>query len=830
MTRVQEDTRAVWIPFWVDQARQDLRFAFRTFRRAPLAALTIIATVALGLGLITVVFTVYNMFFLRVDAVRNPGELFKVERATGPGEREAGPDGNIGPPFTRPDYEAMRRDTTVFTDIVAMIRPVRTRIDGRLVNSQLVTGNFFQSMGVQAALGRTLTPEDDDPSDPRPVIVLSHRGWNQLFAGDPAVIGRSLPVNGMPYEVVGVMPDSFRGLAMGPPAYWAPLALARQFRHGNDEIAVDVVGRLKPGISPEAAIAALNVWTSAQTNLQAGAARQMSVRLIPSQGTVSADVTEALLVFSPLFFAFGLILMIGCANVANLQLARGMSRQREIGIRVALGASRGRVIRQLLTESLLLALAAAACGFAVSRLFMNGVVYAATTTMPPEIAENVTVGVPASDWRVLVFLVAGAVVSTVLFGLAPALQTTRLEVVRTIRGEVLRDARPGRARQALIALQVGASALLVICAAIFLRGALAAATVDPGVRTRDTLRVSITDEPRRAALLQAVMTHPLVVTAAASTPEMRTVATPAFSGADGREQASRIPVDQRAVSSGYFDLLDIDLVSGRSFAEAERSAEAGVTVVSESVAHRLWPNRTAVGQVVNLELAQSDSPGDLSPPRAFTVVGVVRDVTSNLRLIDAFGFRGVYLPTSPEHSGTFLMVRVRGDPEQARQALVESLTTVHPGLGDINTLRAIAGVPVYILRIAFWVAVVLGGLAIALTASGLFSVLSYLVEQRAKEIGVRMALGATMKNVAALVLSQSLRPVGIGLVAGGGLAAALAMALTSAISEIGSIVHVFDPVAYVASVLCIVTACALAALIPALRAARIDPIASLRQD
>ncbi len=208
--------------------------------------------------------------------------------------------------------------------------------------------------------------------------------------------------------------------------------------------------------------------------------------------------------FAPLFFAFGLILMIGCANVANLLLARGVSRQREIGIRLSLGASRRRIIRQLLTESLLLALAAAACGLVVSRLFLEGALYAVMTTIPPEFAQLVSLlnlAAPAADWRVLVFLVAGAIVSTVFFGLAPALQATRLDLVPTMRGEVTRDARPRRARHALIAVQVGASALLLICAGIFLRGAVAAATKDPGIRTSDTLRVNIDDgiTARRAA-------------------------------------------------------------------------------------------------------------------------------------------------------------------------------------------------------------------------------------------------------------------------------------------------------------------------------------------
>jgi hypothetical protein len=217
-----------------------------------------------------------------------------------------------------------------------MLRALRTRIDGRPVIAVLVTGNFFPVLGVHAALGRSLTPDDDERAAGRPVIVLSHRGWNTLFAGDPLVIGRSVRINGLPYEIVGVMPDGFRGLGIGPPDYWAPLALAGRFRDdyaGSEaKIPIDVVGRLKPGMSPESATAALTVWASRRTDLETIPGQPASIRLRPRQGTSPDDAGEALLVFSPIFFAFGLVLMIGCANVANLQLARGVSRQREIGI------------------------------------------------------------------------------------------------------------------------------------------------------------------------------------------------------------------------------------------------------------------------------------------------------------------------------------------------------------------------------------------------------------------------------------------------------------------------------------------------------------------
>ena len=249
---------------FVDDLTRDIPYAFRTFRRAPLAALTIVATVALGLGLVAVVFTVYNILFLRADAVRGPDELFAVTLA-----QRIGPDNEPAVVLTRADYDAMRRETSVFTDAFAMVGVTLTRIEGRLATSNLVTGNFFQVLGVQAALGRPLLPEDDERFAGRPVVVLSHAGWRKLFGGDREVIGRRVAIGGAPHEIVGVMPDGFRGLAVTPPDFWAPLALAGQFRgtsEGNEGI--EVVGRLKPGLSPEAATPALAAWASGRTDLK----------------------------------------------------------------------------------------------------------------------------------------------------------------------------------------------------------------------------------------------------------------------------------------------------------------------------------------------------------------------------------------------------------------------------------------------------------------------------------------------------------------------------------------------------------------------------------
>jgi hypothetical protein len=282
----------------VDALGRDVVYAFRMFRRAPLAALTIASTVAVGLGLAAVVFTFYNLFYLRVDAVRNPGELFIVERSTGP------VDDDDALPFTLADYDAMRRETSVFTDIVAMLRPVRARVDGRAVTASLVTGDFFHMLGVQAASGRTLIPGSAERFVPRPAIVLSYLGWRKLFAGDPMVIGRGVILNGISYEIVGVMPDGFRGLGMFPPDLWAPLELAGQFRSDyagkEDQIAIEIVGRLKPGISAAAATAGLMPWASSRIDprmvlgQQPLLAQPSSISLQPSTGVLAVDTATEL--------------------------------------------------------------------------------------------------------------------------------------------------------------------------------------------------------------------------------------------------------------------------------------------------------------------------------------------------------------------------------------------------------------------------------------------------------------------------------------------------------------------------------------------------------
>ena len=816
----------------VDNTVRDVQYALRTFARAPLAACTIVVTVAIGLGVVAVLFTVLNTLIFRVDQVPDVGEMYTVERTQTAG---GGPS-----PLTRPMLDAMRTDTQVFTDAYATVPDVDLHVDGRRMAVTLVTGNFFRVVRVDPVMGRALVPSDDARSGGNPVLVLSHKGWDRHFDRDPNVLGRTVLVNGAPFEIIGVTAAGFRGLEVSGPDAWAPLSQRGQFRpadRGREEGAgVEIVGRLRPGVSKDEARAQLAAWDSNQSP-DAIDRRTTNLDLVPRRGT-DPQPLETIAVFAPLFVAFGLILLIGCANVANLLLARGVARQREIGIRLSLGASRRRIVRQLMTESVLLALAAAAGGYLISRLTLEGAVYLALRTVPLDIGD-VNLSVPGADWRVAVFLLIGAVAATGFFALMPALHATAIDPVRTLRGELVKDARPGRARNALIGLQVFASALLLICAAIFLRSTIASARFDPGLRTADTVLIDIDSEPKRPAMIRAVTGDSTITAYAAVRPQLLSPLRLAFADSG----AGKMPVTYKAVSGSYFDVLGVAILRGRAFTDWERDHHP-VAIVSESVARTLWPDGGGVGETFRLEpdsgvqrpggflTVNPDAPADdaLKQARMVTVVGVARDVPG-FRITDVKE-AGVFLPTSLEAAKTSIVARVQGEPGLARQALLDRLTRVDPNMGMIITMRTVARLETFFLQTAFWVSLALGGLALLLTVSGLFSVLSYLVEQRTREIGVRMALGASARAVTRLMLAQTAWPVMAGLIAGAGLAAALATAVlaTPVGALIAQIVHVTDPAAYLGSLGVIVAACLLAAWIPAARAAKVDPMRTLRHE
>jgi predicted permease len=821
----------------LDAALRDARYAFRSFTRAPLAAATIIATVGVGLGLVAAVFTILSSMLFQTDAVRNPHELFGIERpVTGTSEPE---------PFTREQYEALLRETDVFVDAFATTSDEQAQIDGVRREGRLVTGNFFAVLGASAARGRALVPSDDEPGRP-PVIVLSHRSWLQQYAADPNVVGRTFRVNGTPFEVIGVMPADFRGLEIiAAPDFWAPLStldVVRRTGVGEGASTLNVVGRLEAGVSSDQARAQLVAWDMRRAVEERADERPTASLVLAQRSGTIPRPAEAMLVFMPLFFAFGLILLLGCANVANLLLARLVARQREIGIRLSLGASRRRVVWQLLTESLMLALIAAAFAFGISRALLNATVYAVTTSFPPDIG-NLRIAVPPADWRLVLFLVLAAMASTVLFALGPALRATRVQVSRAVHSDLRGAGRSGRVRDVLVTAQVTGSVLLLICAAIFLRGTWAAASRDPGVRTADVVNVSVRDEQKRAAILDVVQTDAAVAAVAASWPAF-------FGGlsgvpAYGEGASGRSVVKYQFVSPNFFDVLGLDIVRGRGFAANERNPNEAVAMVSETVARELWPGIDAIGQSLRIEPDPTIGRPANAPPlepqtendpllraRTAVVIGVTRDVPGfqigGVRIAGS----GVYMPIEPAAADTALITRVRGNVDIARNGLVDRLAAIDPNMAEISTLETLVRADTYLLGTSFWLTVVLGGLALLLTLSGIFSVLSYLVEQRRPEIGVRMALGASRRSIGAMVLKQGARPVGLGVAIGSSLAIGLAAVLLAspAAEQMESTVSLFDPVAYAGSLLLVIGACAGAALLPALRAGRVNPLSALRQD
>jgi predicted permease len=816
------DARGIGV---VETLLQDVRYALRSFRRAPAFALTVVGTIALGLGLNTAVFTIFNAYVLKPFAVRDPYSLYAFEWRSRAGQWRF---------LTWPEYEEFRRDNPVFSEVFAERRQLITRIEGHAAYTQLVSGNYFRMLGVDAAIGRVLEPADASAPGRAPVAVISHAFWQRAFGGDPAVIGRIIFVQGHPCEVIGVAREGFGGLDFALSRdVWAPITLAPQLEDGADLFGpehprrVGIVGRLKPGVTVKAAEAALLAWAQATTRTFADDDKAAGV-LVESRATSVPPTPMTMLAFAPIVAAFALVLLIACANVANMMLARGMARQREIGIRLTLGAWRARLVRQLLTESVLLALPAAAVGFAVSRVTIDAAVRIMFATLPSEFTEYMRVAPLPPDLRVLAFMLAAAVATGIVFGLAPALQTTRSNIVSMARGDFGSDFGPARLRRALVVVQITASVMLLITAAVLVRSAQRLSRIDPGVRTRDIITLDVRDS-ERARVVAALGTHPIVVgiAGASAIPLDATAPDVALATLDRPELVS---VRYRYVSPSYFDVFDLPILSGRTFTTEEAEAGAPVAILSAAAAARLWPDqpqRDAVGRVLRVVPDRRTRPGArIARFQTVQVIGIARDSGADL------GKNGplpaaVHFPASLTMAGSGLVVRVSGEPEAARRSLDTSLAVAAPGaVQEIHKLQEFVSGRVYPFRAAYWVAGVVGGLALLLTVSGLYGVLSYLVTQRAKEISIRMALGANTPTVVSLVIAQSMRLAAIGLPAGVLLALGAAMVFASKLVMIDT----FDAFAYLAGALAVFAACLAASFFPALRAARLDPMTILRAD
>ncbi len=754
---LKEEVRDSWRVRWLEEALQDVRFALRGFRRAPSFVLTVVLTIALGLGLNTAAFTIFDSYVLRRVAVRDPASLYEISWIDGRRATHR---------FTWRQYEQVRTLPVAAGSFAYHILFARNQ--QRPMFGSLVSGDYFGVLGGTMALGRPLLPEEAVPPAGSLVMVLSYDAWQGKFGGDSAIVGRQVIVRGLPLTVVGVAARRFTGLGAIPPDFWAPITLlthlatdADPFGASEPEVLRTVI-RLRPGVDEAHARTIIAAWAAPATATAPDSLRARDVTLM-SLAAALPLTAETLALFAPVFVAFGLVMLIACTNIANVMLARGIARQREIGVRLALGAGRARIVRQLLTESVLLALPAALLGFLLSRWAIEGGVRLMFASAPKEYAPYLRVVPFAPDVRVFGFVLIAALVSGLVFGLVPAVQATRANLVLASRGEFGTTFGPARLRGMLVVAQIGVCSLLLIVTGILLRGADTAMDAPTGMRTTNVVQIEF-DDRGRAAVLERLRAELFATRVGASAQSPLDGSYPSVGvSALGTRRVSVAAFD--FVDAGFFDVLGISLLRGRAFTEQEVRDVAPVAIVSEATAALLWPGRDPLGQVVQLA-AEPPRGSRLVRVRSAGVVAVSRNAVSGW--IGTRTDRAViYYPASAEAAGMKIVARVGTEASQARERIDREIAAVDPSaVYEIHTMDDFLAMQRWPFRVLSWVALAIGGIALLLTIIGIYGVLSYLIAQRTREIGIRMALGATVEVVVGLVVRQSVRYASIGIAIG----------------------------------------------------------------
>lgn len=795
---------------------QDLRYGLRGLLRSRSFLLTTVMTLALGLALMAVAFSVVDAYVLRPYAVRNPEELHKI----GWRSRDSG-----GPSFRWKDYVELRDRADLFGAAIAeSMRFVSSA--GRPLKLALVSDNYFESLGPKLSMGRPFGRVDAEGANE--VVVLSDQAWDRIFSRSPSALGATVDLNGRPFVVIGIMGPAFAGLSE-PPDAWVSLptyaAVASPDLTGlNQPAALDVFVRLNPQRSAAQAESALAPFMASIVEGQTDVRAHVSLHATPNPLTV-----QVLALLAPVFAAFGLVLATACANVSNVMLARALSRRREIAVRLSLGASRGRIIRQLFTEGLLIAWLAGVAGVIIAGWMVKGGAAAIWSAVPPSVAGLVRLAPMGIDHRVFLFAFGIAALAPLLFALAPAVQVSRVALMDALRD--LGALRGSRLRSVLVASQVMMSTILVILAATLTRNGASVGAIDLGYQMRGVVSINIRGtDTALLAKLAAVFANDTRVAEIAVTG-----GNPLF--IRSRDVAAS-PSDERAargtrytfVSPAYFSLLGMPIERGRGFTDAEAASAARVAVVSAATAHRFWPGMDPIGRTIRIESRDGRPVEELPGYPYVTVVGVTRDVVSGL-IVDGVDQGHIYLPAGPTDPHVFAMlVRGRTDSDLRPEVLDELFRRVAPDPQIFEALpfAEMHDVQMFPLRAASWVGGLLGVTALVLSVTGLYGVLTYTLGQRTREIGIRMALGATASTVVALVLRQAVR------LAGGGAAIGLAISfaamwLLSSVIRLRT-VSVLDAAAFGAGLAVVIAATALAAYQPARRATRVDPAQALRTD